>query len=303
MKVKVYAKLNLTLNVGAKQGAFHPIDSVVTSVDICDVVEVVARTDMQVNVYGINSVEQDKNTAYKAAMAFRREFAAKTIPGVDIFIQKGIPFGGGLGGSSADASAVVYCMCKLFGVDIHSRKIHELCSALGSDINFMLIGGLARMQGKGDDVIPYKLAKPLCFALTTFDFPLSSKEMYDAYDLLLSNSRFNPDLTQPSRKIVNETLLMLLENGDLQARNFFSNDLQRVILSIRPKEYLEKVSKYYNVVSKLEHDNFATMTGSGSAHYIALETKKDAERLAEQLNAHGFATTVCTSVPSGIVEF
>ena len=210
MKVKVYAKLNLTLNVGERQGAFHPIDSVATSVDIYDVVEVIPRADSHVNVCGVEAVEQERNTAYKAAVAFRSAFAAKTTPGVDIFIQKGIPFGGGLGGSSADAAAVVYCMCKLFGVDVHSREIHELCASLGSDINFMLFGGLGRLQGKGDDVTYYKLSKPLYFALTTFDFPLSSKEMYDAYDLLLSNSCFKADLTLQSRKNVNDSLLMFL---------------------------------------------------------------------------------------------
>ena len=98
VKVKVFAKLNLTLNVGEKRGEFHPIDSVSTSVDICDVVEVVPRTDSQVNVYGVDNVEQERNTAYKAAVAFRHAFASKTLPGVDIFIKKGILFGAGLGG-------------------------------------------------------------------------------------------------------------------------------------------------------------------------------------------------------------
>ena len=289
MKVKVYAKLNLTLNVGAKQGAFHPIDSVVTSVDICDVVEVVARADMQVNVHGIDSVEQEKNTAYKAAVAFRREFAAKTIPGVDIFIQKGIPFGGGLGGSSADASAVVYCMCKLFGVDIHSRKIHELCSALGSDINFMLFGGLARLQGKGDDVIPYKLAKPLCFALTTFGQSMNSGEVYSAYDKLTVN--------HTTDKHDNVTLLNLLQQGaNGEAITLFNNDLQPATLNISnyAKEYLSFVQS---------HNFQCNITGSGSAYYVACQTLEEAEHVANLFNAHGFATTVCTSVPSGIVEF
>ena len=46
MKVKVYAKLNLTLNVFPKVGNFHPLDSVVTSVNIFDVVEVTPRKDI-----------------------------------------------------------------------------------------------------------------------------------------------------------------------------------------------------------------------------------------------------------------
>ena len=34
VKVKSYAKINLTLNVGEKTGGFHPIDSLVTAIDI-----------------------------------------------------------------------------------------------------------------------------------------------------------------------------------------------------------------------------------------------------------------------------
>lgn len=294
MKVKVFAKVNLTLSVGEKQGEFHPIDSVATSVDICDVVEVVPRADSRVNVCGVDNVEQEHNTAYKATVAFKHMFASKNIPGVDIFINKGIPFGAGLGGSSADASAVVYCMCKLFGVDVHSRKIHDLCSSLGSDVNFMLFGGLARLTGKGDDVTFHKLAKPLYFALTTFDTGMSSGEIYSAFDNLANS--------QPSdtRKVLdatyNDRLLDLLQQGaNDKAISMLSNDLQQATLS---------VSNYAKHYLSFVHSNNLTcnMTGSGSAYYIACSTKAEVERISHLLNTHGFTTTVCSSVPNGIVE-
>ena len=288
MKVKVYAKLNLTLNVGEKSGKFHPIDSVATSVDICDVVEVALRQDGQINVCGVNDVEKENNTAYRAAVAFMRAFGKKTAnskPGVDIFIQKGIPFGAGLGGSSADAAAVVYCMCKLFGVDIHSRKVHELSSLIGSDVNFMLFGGLGRMQGKGDDVTYHKLTEPLHFALTTFDADMSSGEIYSAFD------------TAPvSKKVDNGFLLRLLRQGaNSQAIAMFSNDLQQATVRVSDyaKDYLSFVQS---------HNLQYNMTGSGSAYYVACVTRQDAEQVAELLNAHGFNTTVCLSIPRGIVE-
>lgn len=288
VKVNVYAKLNLTLNVGAKQGEFHSIDSMATSVDVCDVVEVVKRLDKRINVCGVQEVEKELNTAYKAAEAFVRVFGqvlSGEASGVDIFIQKGIPFGGGLGGSGADAAAVVYCMCKLFGVDIRSRKIHELCAMLGSDVNFMLFGGLGRMQGKGDDVTFYKQVKPLYFALTSFEQSMSSGKIYSAFDAL-----------PICKHVDNEFLLKLMQQGEhSQAISMFSNDLQPATMKVDnyAKDYLNFIKA---------HNLLCNMTGSGSAYYVACVTMDEANRVTELLNAHGFVTRVCKSVPSGIVE-
>ncbi|MCH5153251.1 MAG: 4-(cytidine 5'-diphospho)-2-C-methyl-D-erythritol kinase [Clostridiales bacterium] len=287
MKVKVFAKLNLTLSVGAKQGEFHPIDSAATSVDISDVVEVVKRADSLVKVSGVDTIEQERNTAYKAAVAFRQAFAGKStaIPGVDICIQKGIPFGGGLGGSSADAAAVVYCMCKLFNVDIHSPKVHELCAALGSDINFMLFGGLGRLTGKGDDVTYCKQSQPLYFALTTFDISMNSGVIYSAFDTLNAVQVNNT-----------ERVLSLLQQGaNGEAITLLNNDLQQATLSVSSyaNDYLDFIQA---------HNMCCNMTGSGSAYYVACQTAEQAWQVAELLNAHGFTTDVCKSVPNGIIE-
>ena len=282
MKVKVYAKLNLTLQVGAKQGAFHSIDSVATSVDIYDTVEVVKRPNAHINVSGVPSVAREQNTAYKAAHAL-------AMGGVDITVHKGIPFGGGLGGSSADAAAVIYCMCKLFNADIYSPKIHQLCTELGSDISFMLFGGLGRLTGKGDEVSYYKLAAPLYFALTTFDASMSSGEIYSSFDKL----GVTRDI---SHSTTSDTVLNLLQQGASgKAITLFGNDLQQATLAVS-----NYASDYLRFVRS--HNLRCNMTGSGSAHYVACVTKSDAEKVCELLNANGFSTVVCKSVNCGIEE-
>ena len=314
VKVKVFAKLNLTLQVGAKQGQFHPIDSVATSIDICDTVEVTVRHDAHIWVYDLPQVATEQNSAYRAAVAFQRMFSTH---GVEICVKKGIPFGGGLGGSSADAAAVIYCMCKLFDVEIHSQKIHALCSALGSDIYFMLFGGLGRLQGKGDDVTYCNMAKPLYFALTTFDVAMNSGEIYSAFDKLnvckeaklplsLSTAHceccdvksVGVDSVQTDglsfQNSVNDKLLHLLQQGENgKAAKLFSNGLQQATLSVSDyaKEYLNFVQS-----QKLS----CNMTGSGSAYYVACQTPVEAQHVADLLNAHGYTTAVCVSVPRGV---
>ena len=266
MQVRVYAKLNLTLRVGARQGEFHPIDSVATSVDVCDVVEVVERTDSDVHVEGVSGVEQTDNTAYKAAHAFLKAFSSH---GVDIFVKKGIPFGAGMGGSSADAAAVLYCMCKLFGVDVDSDEVRAICACLGSDVTFMLHGGLGRLRGKGDDVEYFALKHPIFFALTTFEQQMSTAEVYSAFDRLGNHP-------------INDGLAFF---NDLQAAATSISDYATQYLSFAKAKGLSPV-----------------MTGSGSAYFIAFSTRAEAQNAVNLLNSHCFSTILCESMPNGIEE-
>ena len=45
MKVKVYAKLNLSLNVVGQKDGYHLLDALTTSIDIFDIVQVDLRND------------------------------------------------------------------------------------------------------------------------------------------------------------------------------------------------------------------------------------------------------------------
>ena len=288
MKVKVYAKLNLTLNVGAKLGEFHPIDSVATSVDVCDVVKVTERTDRQIHVNVVFNVAQEQNTAYRAARAFIEEFGTN---GVDVHIQKGIPFGGGLGGSSADAAAVLFCLCKLQKIDMGCEKLQKICKNVGSDVTFMLRGGLGRLRGKGDEVVFGTMHTPIYFALTTFEQEMSSREVYAAFDRVVQGSAKE---MRPFESESNAKLLSLLEQGaSEQALTYFSNGLQTAAMTI--SDYAEKYLKF----TKANGLN-AVMTGSGSAYFIAFTGRADAQKAVNLLNSSGFATILCQSVPQGI---
>ncbi len=276
MKAKVYAKLNLTLNVFPKVGNFHPIDSVVTSVSLFDVVEVKPRKDKKVKVKGF--MPTPDNIAYKTAMAFVAQFDTF---GVDIAIKKGIPIGAGMGGSSADSAGVIYCMCKLFGVDMQSEQVATLCASLGSDISFMLRGGIARMQGKGDDVTFGECPIDLHFVLTCFSDSMSTAEVYSAFDSL-------PE--QP--KTDSEKLFNLLCDGNF-ATNLQNNNLQPACQSL--SSYAQS---YLQCARDLGYK--PNMTGSGSAYYIWCESALDAQQATSALKQKGFNCLVVQSVPVGV---
>lgn len=151
-RIKVYAKVNLTLDITGVQGGYHSIDSVVASIDLYDIITAKKRKDGLVNVTmhgeGSESIPPEKNNAYKAAEAFMAEFKST---GADITVWKNIPVGAGLGGSSADVAGVLLAMAKLYDVT-NFDQLKALADSLGSDCGYMLTGGYARISGRGEKV-------------------------------------------------------------------------------------------------------------------------------------------------------
>lgn len=280
MKVKVFAKLNITLNVGRKQGDYHSVNSVAVSVDVFDIVQVMPRADNEITVSGMQ-LPTNQNVAFKAAQSFSQTFGTS---GVDVTITKGIAMGAGMGGSSADSAAVIYCMCKLFDIDLHSDAVHKLCASLGSDVYFMLFGGLGRLHGRGEQVEFGRLASPIYFALTTFDYSCSTGEVYRNFDQYSSNQVYAD----------NGKVMYLLQQGkNKQALQCQNNFLQYAVA--HTDSYADE---YLLTVSQLGYR--ANMTGSGSAYYVAFDNKEQAQGLVQRLSAEGYSTTLCSTVASGI---
>ncbi|MCQ3914625.1 MAG: hypothetical protein MJ201_02330 [Mycoplasmoidaceae bacterium] len=73
--------------------------------------------------------------------------------GYHIVVTKRIPYGGGLGGGSADAAAVInYVLSQNPQIQLDLR---EIAIELGSDIPFFLSGySIARVKGLGHYVAP-----------------------------------------------------------------------------------------------------------------------------------------------------
>ena len=157
VKIKSYAKINLTLEILGVEGGYHLLDSLVASVDMFDLIVLKKRKDKLSRVVmkgmGSESIPPEKNVALKAAELFSETFSKG---GAEITVYKNIPIGAGLGGSSADAAGVLNGMAKLYGVE-DREKLKALADSLGSDTGYMLSGGFARMQGRGEKVTPLKI--------------------------------------------------------------------------------------------------------------------------------------------------
>lgn len=271
MKDFAFSKINLSLNVGKKRGEFHPIDSVVVSVDCHDTVCVTARADEKIVIKECKGVPQENNVVHKAVQEFCKIFGTN---GCNVRIKKAIPIAAGLGGSSADVASVVRCLCKIYNVDVNGEQVHSLCASLGSDVNFLLHGGLARMTGKGDDLEFFPLDKTIYFAVTVFGVPLLAKDVYAQFDEMGGSS------------CNNDVLISALQCGDFSVLNQLCNGLQRAATSNN-----NFASKY---LTFCENNSLpCCMTGSGSAFFVPFESKLKAKQAARKLCKAGFKTFLC----------
>lgn len=214
VKLRAFAKANLSLNItGKSENGLHTLDSFMMSVDVFDTLTVTERTDGQINVKFINAeIDAQNNTAYKAARAVHDIIGGN---GWDIEIEKGIPMGAGLGGSSADGAAVLRALDLFYRLPQRGVNMREVALSVGSDVPFMLTGGLARVTGTGDRLffIDNKLS---LFIVGLMGCDVSTAKAYAEFDRLHASGSFCPtdNAELQSRLLAGETTaLELLGNA------------------------------------------------------------------------------------------
>ncbi len=259
--VKAYAKINLTLEILGVEHGYHALDSVVSSVDLFDLVKLKKRKDSLSSVtmkgLGSESIPPERNNALKAAEAFSEEFQTT---GAEITVFRNIPEGAGLGSSSADIVGVLNGMAKLYGVTDRGR-LKALADRLGSDTSFMLDGGFARIRGRGEKVERLPFTPKLYALLICPSAPVLTKACFAAYD------------TQPKtleyRGCPAEDIIRALREGKVNEWGMYlMNDLFRAACSIN-----EDVWTAYNEAQTFSPLGVC-MTGAGSGVYALFETKE-----------------------------
>jgi 4-diphosphocytidyl-2-C-methyl-D-erythritol kinase len=119
----------------------------------------------------------ESNVAYRAAVAYAD--ATGWPGGFAIEIDKRIPVGGGLGGGSADAGAVLRALNMLAPDPLPTTHLLEIAGTLGADVPFMTLASpLALAWGRGDRMVALPPLPSLPVSLVTFPFGVSSGEAY-----------------------------------------------------------------------------------------------------------------------------
>lgn len=181
-RVLAQAKINLLLRVLAQETTgYHAIETVFLRLDLADDVRVRITSGRTLDCTGpalpgagLGPVE--RNLAYRAALAYRD--AVGWPEGFAIEIDKRIPVGGGLGGGSADAGAVLRALDAMSPKPLGNALV-EIAGPLGADVPFMAIEApLALAWGRGDRLFPLHPLAPRPVILLMPDFSISTAHAY-----------------------------------------------------------------------------------------------------------------------------
>lgn len=140
------AKINLGLRILERRpDGFHSIETVFQTLRLGDEVEVIddGRAGFSCDLPGLTP---EKNLAFQARSLFCQVVPAAAR--VSLRIAKHIPAGGGLGGGSSDAAAVLRLLAELF--PDQQLDLATMALRLGSDVPFFLHPGTQHATGRGE---------------------------------------------------------------------------------------------------------------------------------------------------------
>jgi len=183
------AKINLSLRVLEKEpDGFHSIETVFLRLDLGDDVRLHIRAKARTLRCGVmRDQPQEDNLAYRAAALYSDETGWPG--GFEIVIKKRIPIGGGLGGGSADAAAVLRILNTLGPHPLESQTLRDLAARLGSDVPFLASDFVMALGwGRGEKLLQLP---PLPSRDVQLFFPPFGIDTGEAY-ALLDQSRSEP---------------------------------------------------------------------------------------------------------------
>lgn len=168
------AKLTLSLRItGVRDDGYHLLDSEMVTLDLADRLTFGEGDSLVVTgprAAGGAVPDGPENLVRRALAAAGRRAAVR--------LEKRIPTGGGLGGGSADAAAVL----RWAGIDDL-----DVAVGLGADVPFCLAGGgRARVRGVGElvDPLPFDEVEGRAYTLLVPPIHVSTPAVYREWDRL-----------------------------------------------------------------------------------------------------------------------
>ena len=177
-QIKIPAKVNLSLEITGVRDGLHILKMETMAVDLFDVVhfEKIEGDKIQIE-FGATFVGFEENRfrpiVEKAIERFVEEYGEV---GAKLVIDKNIPLGAGLGGSSSAVVGVIKTLEKLKNIAVDTRFL----LSLGSDLPVVYNGGHNIVLGVGDIVEHLEYEKKYFVILV--DGAVDSKEAYTLYD-------------------------------------------------------------------------------------------------------------------------
>lgn len=282
------AKLNLRLKVeGRREDGYHLLSMINVALSFGDRIFLRLRKEEGVALQVSGKIDQklrrqisdpERNLASLAFIHFCRHFSLQL--GLEINIEKEIPAGGGLGGGSSDAGAVLRWLSKVCQADLRSRlglsreelakQLREIAVGLGADVPFFLEPDPAWVRGIGEEItrLPADLFAGIAVAVVLVPQQVSTPLIFAVYRKKYREPQVAPDLAPAG--LLGDQQVSFGGLAATKAKEHFQavlpklicNDLEDVVLEIYPQ-----LSTLLAFLRQIEGVT-ASLTGSGSTLFI-----------------------------------
>ncbi|MFO0963825.1 MAG: hypothetical protein U0625_13105 [Phycisphaerales bacterium] len=286
--VRCPAKLNLALSVGPP-GAdrMHPIASWMVTTDFADDLHLTRLEAGRDSLYAIvwaadapRTSEIDwpiqKDLAVRAHLALQ-ERAGRPLP-LRMKLEKRIPVGGGLGGGSSNAAAMLRGVNALHGLGLDEAELAEIARGLGSDVPFLVRGGSAIVEGLGERLEHHERLPDLHAVLVFPRAACPTGPVYGAFD------RMRPDAALAAQRV------RALAAGATVRHDAPFNDLAAPAIAVAP-ELAGAIERIAEATGRAVH-----VSGSGSTLYFLCTGRLEADLFAEQVRERTLLPAVAATI-------
>ena len=246
MRVKANCKINFGLDVlRRREDGFHEVATVMYPLlglyDIVDIEPIEGEEPLFENAGIEVDCPAESNICIKAWRLMHERYGVQA---VRITLDKRTPFGAGLGGGSADGTAVICALNEIFALGLSGEELISLAAELGSDTAFFVRNTPQLCTGRGEIMEPIELSlRGLWLMLVKPDDSVSTREAYSGI------KPFVPEVALRERIATSVSEWQRLLKNDFEPHIFAAHPAIAEI-----KEWLLSQGALY-----------AAMSGSGSA--------------------------------------
>jgi 4-diphosphocytidyl-2-C-methyl-D-erythritol kinase len=247
------AKLNLMLHIlGRRPDGYHELQTIFQFLDYGDELSFALREDGEVRLQTkIEGVPHDSNLIVKAARALKEQSGCER--GVDIWLKKVLPMGGGIGGGSSDAATTLLGLNHLWQLGWDEDRLAALGLKLGADVPVFVRGHAAFAEGVGEILTPVTPEEPWYVVLV-------------------------PQVSVSTAEIFSDPLLTR-NSSPIKVRPVPKGNSRNDCLPVVARRYPD-VRNALNLLGKFTE---AKLTGTGSCVFGAFPNKAEADKVSALL--------------------
>lgn len=273
--LKAYGKINLYLKVIKKlKNKYHQIETLFCFFDIYDEILISSsNTNNQIIFTGKFSkgISATHNSVLKLLNILKKypKFNAHKFT---IKIIKNLPLGSGLGGGSADASALLNFFNKRLKLNLKRRTISLICNKIGADVEPCLNTNFKLLYGASNKIFTFNKKPKLNLLLVYPNCLNSTKKIYLSNKIFSKSNNYKISLLKKNILNLNYLFKFLNHEGnDLEQSAFKNNSvILKLLISLK----------------KLKGCKLARMTGSGSACFAIFQNNAQLAKAIFVLKKH-----------------